>query len=180
MGVCTAWHALRSTHRLVFGPWKVTATAGQTKRTNRPIFLQGGDIKSKMAPRTSRKPTPHLPLGLVEALCEEANMEQGESAVFTEAFQRRRLRIVDQSDYATSPDDYVDAGPLYGESSSSGIQRNALHHAATHADPIAVCELIRSVKSMRHRCYDGAHTFLDTGCVPRSTSRTPSETHRWR
>lgn len=66
-----------------------------------------------------------------------------ESAVFTEAFHKRRLRIVDQTDYATSADDFVDPVPLYGAEAASGVRRTALHHAAANADPIAVCELIR-------------------------------------
>lgn len=101
-----------------------------------------------MPPRTARKCVPHLPLGFIDALCQEPMMQTfptNTSAIFTEAYHRRRLRIVDQTDYAVSADDFVDPEPLYGADAVSNVRQTALHHAAARADAIAVCELIRSV-----------------------------------
>lgn len=65
------------------------------------------------------------------------------SAVFTDPYHKRRLRIVDQTDYVINADDFVDPELFYGEEAVSEVQRTALHHASARADPIAVCELIR-------------------------------------
>ena len=109
-----------------------------------------------MPPTTLKKCTPHLPVRLVETLREKQFMQGSTSAIYTETFHRRRLRFVDQTRYGASPDDYVDAEPLYGEPgnstisvppSSSSVKRTALHHAAAHADHLAVCELIRCGRS---------------------------------
>lgn len=105
-----------------------------------------------MPPRLSRKCTPHLPLVFVKALSDAPFMQDYTSAVYTEAFHRRRLRIVDRADYTVSADDYIDPRPLYGEGASIETKRPALHQAAVNADPLAVCELIRYADTAYYAC----------------------------